>query len=259
MVLEMMEIEILDRDLVAGLEKGLAVIEAFDATHTKLTVVDVARATGLTRAAARRYLLTLVKNGYAAFDGKFFSLLPRVLRLGYAYLSSAALAFRVQPVLERISASTHESSSAAVLDGTEVIYIARSSTGRIMTVDLSVGSRLPAYCTALGRSLLAHMQAAPLVDYFGAVKMVPFTPKTKYDEASVRAALEQVRQRGFALVDEELELGLRSIAVPIINGHGQAEVAINISVAAARMESDEIVERFLPLLNFAREELRAAV
>ncbi len=255
----MVQIEIPDRDLVAGLEKGLAVIEAFDAAHTKLTIVDVAKMTGLTRAAARRYLLTLVKNGYAAYDGKFFSLLPRVLGLGYAYLSSATLAFRVQPILERISATTHESSSAAVLDGTEVIYIARSSTGRIMTVDLSVGSRLPAYCTALGRSLLAYMQPAQLAEYFRAVKMTALTPKTKHDEVCVRAALGRVRQHGFALVDEELELGLRSIAVPIVNGHGQAEVAVNISVAAARMECSEIIERFLPILMSVRQELRAVV
>ncbi|MFB9268127.1 IclR family transcriptional regulator C-terminal domain-containing protein [Bradyrhizobium erythrophlei] len=254
-----MKIDIPNRDLVAGLEKGLAVIEAFDAAHPKLTVVDVANATGLTRAAARRYLLTLVKNGYAAFDGRFFTLLPRVLRLGYAYLSSAALAFRVQPVLEQISAITHESSSAAVLDGTEVIYIARSSTGRIMAVDLSVGSRLPAYCTALGRSLLAYVQPSQLDDYFRTVKMAPLTPKTKYDERGVRAALNDVRKLGFALADEELELGLRSIAVPVFRGPGQAEVAVNISVAAARMECDEVIERFLPVLMSARDELRAAV
>lgn len=173
----MVQLNIPHRDLVAGLEKGLPVIEAFDATHSKLTVIDVARRKGLTRAAARRYLLTLVKNGYATFDGKFFSLLPKVLRLRYAYLSSAGLAFQIQPVLERISAATHESSSAAVLDGITIIYVARSSTGRIMTVDLSVGSRLPAYCTALGRSLLAYLQPAQLTEYFRAEKVASFNAK----------------------------------------------------------------------------------
>ncbi len=128
-----------------------------------------------------------------------------------------------------------------------------------MTVDLSVGSRLPAYCTALGRSLLAYVQPAQLAEYFRAVKMTALTRKTKHDEVSVRAALGRVRQHGFALVDEELELGLRSIAVPIVNGHGQAEVAVNISVAAARMECSEIIERFLPILMSVRQELRAVV
>jgi len=252
-------LEIHERDVVAGLEKGLAVIEAFDATRTRLSLAEVAKTTGLTRAAARRYLLTLVKNGYAAFDGKFFSLTPRVLRLGYAYLSSTAVAFRVQPFLERISEKTRESSSAAVLEGTEVVYLARSATSRIMAVDLSVGSRLPAYCTALGRVFLAGLQPEGLAAYFNGVAMFPLTPKTKHTEPEVRAALDRVRQDGCAVVDEELELGVRSIAVPVINRSGQLVIAVNISAPAARMEIGELVALFLPILRSAQEELRLIV
>jgi IclR family pca regulon transcriptional regulator len=248
--------DVQDRDVVAGLEKGLSVIEAFDQAHPRLTLSDVAKATGLTRAAARRYLLTLVKNGYAAFDGRFFSLTARVLRLGYAYLSSAPLPARLQPFLERISETVGESSSAATLDGTDVIYVARSATSRIMAVDLGVGSRLPAYCTALGRVFLAHLPAQDLAAYFGAASLQPLTPKTKYREADVRAALAEVRRQGYALVDEELELGVRSIAVPVFDAAGTLVVAVNISVGSARMDVDGLTTRLLPMLREAQADLR---
>jgi IclR family pca regulon transcriptional regulator len=248
--------EVLGRDVISGLEKGLAVIEAFDETQPRLTLTDVARRTGLTRAAARRYLLTLVKNRYAEFDGKFFSLTPRVLRLGYAYLSSTALSDRIQPFLEEISEKTGESSSAAMLDGVDVIYIARSGTSRIMAVDLNVGSRLPAYCTALGRVFLAFSASEVLVEYFKTVDLLPLTPKTKHSEPELRLVLDEVREKGFALVDEELALGLRSIAVPIFNARAKLVTSVNISVPAARMTAAEIVDRFLPVLTAAQKELR---
>ena len=250
---------VLERDVVAGLEKGLAVIEAFNETQPRLTLTDVARSTGLTRAAARRYLLTLVKNRYAEFDGKFFSLTPRVLRLGYAYLSSTGLSDRIQPFLEEVSEQTGESSSAALLDGVDVVYIARSGTSRIMAVDLTVGSRLPAYCTALGRVFLAFSSPPALAEYFSVVDLAPLTPKTKHSEPELHRVLDEVRANGFALVDEELALGLRSIAVPIFNARAKLVTAVNISVPAARMTAAEIIERFLPVLTATQKELRLVV
>lgn len=253
------QVAIPERDVVSGLEKGLAVIEAFNEAHPKLSLTDVARLTGLTRAAARRYLLTLVKNRYAEFDGKFFTLTPRVLRLGYAYLSSTALAKRVQPSLEEISQKTGESSSAAVLDGPDVIYVARSSTSRIMAVDLSVGSALPAYCTALGRVLLAASPADALSRYFQTVTLAPLTPRTVHTEEGLRRILGDVRSKGFAVVDEELALGLRSIAVPIFNSGDEVVASINISVAAVRMTAQAMIDCFLPVLRAAQQELRLLV
>jgi len=252
----MSEIEVLDRDIVAGLEKGLAVIEVFDEMRPKLSLGEVAKLTGLTRAAARRYLLTLVKNRYAEYDGKFFWLSPRVLKLGYAYLSSTTLSGRLQPYLEDISRNTGESSSAAILDGVDILYIARSSTSRIMAVDLNVGSRLPAYCSALGRALLAFSDHAAVSSYFENASLVPLTPKTRHTVPELREILLEVKRNGFALVDEELALGLRSIAVPIFNAGGEVVTAINISVATVRASVEEILDRFLPILLATQEDLR---
>lgn len=245
-----------DRDFVASLEKGLAVIEAFDANRQRLTLADVARVTGITRAAARRYLRTLTRLHYADFDGRYFSLSPRILRLGYAYLASASFSAHLQPFLERISEETGESSSAAVLDGDEIVYIARSATRRIMSIGLGVGSRLPAYCTSLGRAILAHQPPEELEAYLERVRLEPRTPKTIRDKSEFRMALETVREQGYAMVDEELELGLRSIAVPLIQKSGKVSVALNISAQAARVSQAEMKDRLLPALRTASEALR---
>ncbi len=245
-----------DRDFVASLEKGLLVIEAFDANRSKLTLSDVAKLTGITRAAARRYLLTLTKLNYADFDGRYFSLSPRILRLGYAYLSSTSLSARVQPFLERISEETGESSSAAVLDGDDIVYIARSATRRIMSIGLGVGSRLPAYCTSLGRAILAYQPPEVIDVYLQRVRLEAKTPKTVTDKAELRRVLEAARAQGYALVNEELEFGLRSIAVPVIQKTGQVTIALNLSAQAGRISTDEMKERFLPSLNAASEALR---
>jgi IclR family pca regulon transcriptional regulator len=171
-----MKTEFLERDMVSGLKNGLDVIEAFDDRRPRLSLTDVAQITGLSRAAARRYLLTLTRLGYAEHDGKFFSLTPKILRLGYAYLSSTSLPVRIQPFLERVSETTGESSSAAVLDDTDVVYIARSATRRIMSIGLGIGSRLPAFCTSLGRAILAWKDPAWLDAYFRRVPLEARTP-----------------------------------------------------------------------------------
>jgi IclR family pca regulon transcriptional regulator len=243
------------RDMVAGLEKGLAIIEAFDESRPRLSLSEAAGRTGLTRAAARRYLLTLTKLGYASFDGKFFSLTPRILRLGYAYLSSSALPARVLPSLEQISAATGESSSAAILDGHDIVYIARSATRHIMSIALSVGTRLPAYCTSLGRVLLAYQDEAALALFFAEGRFEPRTPKTRTSEAALRAALADVHTLGYALNDEELELGLRSLAVPVFDSRGRLVCAINVGVQAVRMSVEDMPRLLLPPLLAAKEEL----
>jgi IclR family transcriptional regulator, pca regulon regulatory protein len=245
-----------DRDFVASLEKGLLVIEAFDASRPRLTLSDVAKLTGITRAAARRYLLTLTRLNYADFDGRYFTLSPRILRLGYAYLSSASLSARVQPFLEQISEATGESSSAAILDGDDIVYIARSATRRIMSIGLGVGSRLPAYCTSLGRAILAYQPEEAIEAYLRRVRMEARTPKTVTDKTEFRAVLEATRAQGYALVNEELEFGLRSIAVPVIQKSGQVTIALNLSAQAGRVSADEMRERFLPSLSAASESLR---
>jgi IclR family pca regulon transcriptional regulator len=245
-----------DRDFVASLEKGLAVIEVFDASRPRLTLSEVAKATGLTRAGARRYLRTLTKLNYADFDGRYFSLSPRILRLGYAYLSSTALSTRLQPVLERISQQTGESSSAAVLDGDDIVYIARSATRRIMSIGLGVGSRLPAYCTSLGRAILAYQSPQEREAYLERVKLEPKTPKTVTDKAEFRKVLETVRTQGYAMIDEELEFGLRSIAVPLIQKNGAVTIALNVSAQVAHASAKEMEERLLPVLREASEVLR---
>jgi IclR family pca regulon transcriptional regulator len=253
------KVEIQDRDVVGGLEKGLAVIEVFDEHRARLSLSEVAQAAGITRAAARRYLLTLTKLGYAEYDGKFFSLTPKILRLGYAYLSSMALPSRVQPYLERISDEMHESSSAAVLDDVDIVYIARSATRRIMSIGLGVGSRLPAYCTSMGRVLLAHQSPAWLDSYFERVQLKKLTPRTRTSERSIRDSLAQVRQLGYSLIDEELELGLRSISVPILDGRGRMVCAVNVSVQTSRHSCEQLVARALPILQAAARDLRRLV
>ncbi|EIM29780.1 IclR family transcriptional regulator domain-containing protein [Microvirga lotononidis] len=245
-----------DRDFVASLEKGLLVIEAFDASRPRLTLSDVAKLTGITRAAARRYLLTLAKLNYADFDGRYFSLSPRILRLGYAYLSSASLSTRVQPFLEQISEATGESSSAAILDGDDIVYVARSATRRIMSIGLGVGSRLPAYCTSLGRAILAYQSEDMIEAYLRRVRLEARTPKTIIDKTELRNVLKATRDQGFAIVNEELEFGLRSIAVPVIQKSGQVTIALNLSAQAGRVSADDMRERFLPSLTAASESLR---
>jgi IclR family pca regulon transcriptional regulator len=244
-----------DRDIVGGLQSGLAVIEAFDERHPRLTIADAAKATGLTRAAARRYLLTLARLGYADHDGKFFTLTPKVLRLGYAALSSMTIPSRVQPWLERISTEVGESSSAAVLDDGEVVYIARSATRRIMSIGLGVGSRLPAYCTSLGRVLLAAQDEAWLDAYFARVPLRALTPQTLTSATEIRAALETVRREGHCIVDEELELGLRSVAVAVRDGSGKVRCTINVSVQTHRMSVQQMRDEILPRLRTAAVEL----
>jgi IclR family pca regulon transcriptional regulator len=244
---------------MAALEKGLAVIECFDAAHDRLTIADVARATDLSRAAARRCLLTLARIGYAEFDGKFFRLTPRVLRLGYAWLASTALPQLVQPFLERLSEETHESSSASLLDGHEIVYIARSAQRRIMSVGLSVGSRLPAFCSSMGRVLLAELEPQGAQALILAAKPRALTPHTVTDPARLTGLLDEVRVQGWCLVDQELELGLASLAMPLKSHRGAVVGAFNLSVQVQRVPAQAMVEHFLPRMRAMQMQLQPLI
>lgn len=225
---------------VQSLERGLAVIRAFDARTPELTLSDVARSTGLTRAAARRFLLTLVDLGYVRTDGKQFALTPRVLELGYSYLSSITLPEVAQPHLERLSGEVHESSSVSVLDGSDVVYVARVPVSRIMTVAINVGTRFPAYATSMGHVLLAGLDEAGLESYLDTTEREQLTPHTVTSAAGLRTEIAQVREQGWALVDQELEQGLRSMAAPIRDRHGRVIAAINVSTQASRRSVDDM-------------------
>ena len=239
---------------VQSLERGLAVIRAFDGNRRELTLSDVARQTGLTRAAARRFLLTLVHLGYVRTDGRLFSLRPRVLDLGYAYLSSMTLPEVAAPHMERLVAAVHESSSMSVLDGTDVVYVARVPTKRIMTVAISVGTRFPAYATSMGRVLLAALPADARAEHLPSGPLEAFTRHTVTDRERLDAVLADVAAQGYALVDQELEDGLRSIAVPVHDRSGEVVAAMNMSVAAQRQTVAQIRSQLLPqLLATARE------
>lgn len=249
-------------DFVQSLERGLAVIRAFDATRPELTLSEVARTAGLTRAAARRFLHTLVELGYMRTDGRLFALRPRILELGYAYLSSLTLPEVAEPHLERLVAAVHESSSVSVLDGDEVVYVARVPTRRIMTVSISIGTRFPAYATSMGRVLLAFQPDDWLAGYLASVRPRAHTARTVTGRDELREVLAEVRAQGWALVDQELEEGLRSVAVPIRDGDGRIIAAANVSGHAVRHTLDELRDELLPQLRATagriEEDLRGA-
>jgi len=243
-----------DGDYVQSLERGLAVIKAFDADNPRLTLSEVAARTGLSRAAARRFLRTLVQLGYMRSDGSRFTLRPKVLELGYAYLSSMTLPEVAMPHLEQLVSQVRESSSVSELDGDDVVYIARVPTKRIMTVSISVGTRFPAYATSMGRVLLAAQSEEALTARLGAGPLPGLTEHTITEPSALLAELAKIKEQGWALVDQELEEGLRSIAAPIRDADGQVIAAINVSTHAGRRTLDGVVADLLPpLLATARD------
>jgi IclR family transcriptional regulator, pca regulon regulatory protein len=234
-------------DFVQSLERGLAVIRSFDSEHPDLTLSEVAARTGLTRATARRLLLTLGDLGYVSTNGRRFSLTPRVLDIGYAYLSSLNVQQIAQPYLEALSERVHESVSVTVLDGADIVYVARVPTKRIMTISLGLGSRLPAYCTSMGRVLLAELAPEDLAGTLPE-PLERHTEHTVTSAADLAVVLKQVRAQGWALVDQELEMGLRSVAAPLRDSSGRAVAAMNVSTQVARTPMEELHERFVPEL-----------
>ena len=253
------EIEALtgDPNFMSSLARGLAVIRAFSQQRRLLTIAQLSHRTDIPRAAVRRCLYTLGKLGYVGTeDGRTYALRPRILALGHAYLSSTPLATAVQPLLDQISDELHESSSMAVLEGEEILYIARSSTTtRLMSIDLGLGSRLPAYCTSMGRVLLADLPPPRLEQYLARAELTRLTSRTVSTPAELKRALAEVRRQGYAIIDQELEIGLRSIAVPVKDAAGRCVAAINVGTQSARVSVAEMQTRFLAPLQAAASEL----
>ena len=245
-----------ETDFIGGFAKGLKVIEAFGEAHPRLTITDVARITGLDRATARRCLLTLHQLDYADYDGKFFQLTPRILRLGHAYLSATPLPRLIQPSLDTLSEKVGQSASAAVLDGAEIVYVARAAQKRVMSINLMAGSRLPAYCASMGRVLLAALPEAEARALIFSSELKANTPNTITDPDSLMAVLARVRTDGYAVIDQELEIGLCSIAVPLENARGRVVAALNIGAPAALVPAAEMPERYLPTLCEVQATLR---
>lgn len=238
---------------VQSLARGLSVITAFDHDHPEMTLSEVAARIDLSRATARRFLHTLVELDYVRTDGRTFALTPQVLRLGTAYLSGLGLPQLAQPHLELLSTQVGESTSAAVLDGEEIVYVARVATRRIMSVGITVGTRFPAYATSMGRVLLAALPADGLDAYLDSVELRALAPGSLRDKAALRDQIAQVREQGWAAVDQELEPGLRSIAAPVVDGAGAVVAALNISASSSTAGIDELVSQSLPpLLETAR-------
>lgn len=246
---------IAERDVMGGLAKGLAVIETFTADRPRQSIAEVAAASGLDRATARRCLLTLAQGGYADYDGKFFTLTPRVLRLGTACLATMPLPQIVQPLLDEVSARIGQSSSVSILDGAEIVYVARAAQRRLMAIALMPGSRLPAHCTSMGRVLLAALPETEARALLGPGPLPARTPRTLTDPGAVGQELARVRGQGFALIDQEVEEGLRSLAVPVLNARGRVVAALNMG-APASVPLDEMTGRFLPALQEVQARLR---
>lgn len=248
-----------DPDFNTSLARGLAVINAFSQQHPSQSISQLSMKTEIPRAAVRRCLLTLARLGYVGHDPerRTFMLRPKVLRLGYAYLSSIPLVTLVQPVLDALSRRLHESSSLAVLEeGGDIAYVARSKASRrIMSVDLGIGSRLPAYCTSLGRVLLAGLPPEELKAYLAGLRPIRHTQYTVATKEKLRTAIDATRHDGFSIVDQELEVGLRSIAVPITDTRGRVIAAMNTSTHASLLPLAQFQSTFLPELRRAAAEL----
>ena len=243
------------RDHVGSLERGLAVLEILAANPAGLTLTEMADRAGMTRAGARRFLLTLTATGYASQDGRKFLLTPRLLSVTRGWLQGGSLWTYAEPFLREVAVKLDESCSAAVLSGEDVVYVARVAGRRILSVALHVGTRLPAYCTSMGRVLLSGLAPQELENFLDRAAITKRTAKTNVDRAAIAEAVREAGAAGYAIVDEELELGLRSIAVPICDRTGRVLAAINVSTQSSRLGVDGMREQILPHLQEARRKI----
>lgn len=250
-----MEEQSVARDHVGSLERGLAVMEILARHPAGMTLTEMAEEAGLTRAGARRFLLTLVAAGYAVQSGRLFSLSPRLLTVARTWLSGASLWTFAAPIMREVAGRFDEACNAAVLSGEDVVYVARVPGRRILSVALDVGTRLPAYCTSMGRVLLAGLAMDELKAFLAEAKIERRTPKTIVGRAALGKSIDKARADGFAIVDEELELGLRSIAVPIIDRAGHTVAAINVSTQSARFSVQAMEREILPVLRRAKQRV----
>jgi len=236
-------------NFVLSLARGLLVIESFQRMTDALSVTQIASRTRLSRAAVRRLLITLEMLGYASQERSLYRLSPRILQLGFSYLSSSSLESLAFPLLQHVTQLLHESSSLGVLEADEMIYVARSATQRVMSIGLSVGSRLPAFCTSMGRVMLAALSPTELSAFLRRAKFERLTPRTIVDKTRLARVIERVRSDGYSIVDGELEIGLRSIAVPVTSRSGRVVAAMNSGVHAARVTKQRLISEFLPVLR----------
>jgi IclR family pca regulon transcriptional regulator len=244
------------RDFVQSLERGLMIIDAFSARRPSMTVTELAESTGLTRAATRRFLLTLVELGYVSSDGHRYTLTPRVLGLGYSYLSALTFPEVATPELEQLVAVAEESSEGAILDGEDIVYVVRVAGPAVMTATVHVGARMPAFATALGRVLLAGLSDPEIDRFLQSAELRPFLPRTITDPEKLRAELASVQKQGWAMVNQELEVGLVALAVPIRDRIGRVVAAINLSTHIGRKSPKRMMELLQPLqLAAARIEV----
>ena len=244
------------RDWIAGLEKGLSIIECFDDANPRLTTSQAGARCGMTRTAARRYLLTLQHLGYVASDGKLFWLMPRVLRLGHSYLESAGLPRIVQPFLQRVTAATQESAYVSVMDGDEIVYIARNGSNRAMNTGYVLGSRVQAQVTAAGLLMLAARDPAWLENWLGTHELKAYTSYANTSKERLRTDLARVRERGWAISEQQLELNYRGIAVPLRDRHGDVIGALSVTMPIGHESSDAALERVLPVLSETAQAMR---
>lgn len=256
-----MEQEIKKSDFVQSLEKGLNVIRVFDQDNTRMTLTEVAKRVDLTRANARRILLTLQFLGYvkSSADGKYFSLSPKILDLGYSYLSSLGLPEIAKPYMEKLAEQVQESCSLSTNEGHDIIYIARVQTKRIMTISLGVGTRLPIHCTSMGRVIISQMNSEDKEKLMQSLELKAFTEKTITDKKAWQNEIDKVAKQGWAMVDQELEEGVRSIAVPIVDSRNCTIAALNISGHASRVSVEDLQNRFLPKLQACAEQINLAL
>ncbi len=251
--------EMNDRDYVNSLARGLEVICAFTRTRPKMTLSEVARSTGMTRATVRRFLLTLVREGYAVKDDKLFALKPKILQLGYSALSSMGIIEVIQPIMDDLAKTIEESVFAAVLTGEDVTYIARATSNRLINVSITVGSRAPAHAVSTGRVLLAAEPENSLLQYLDRVMLKKLTPNTVTSKVKLRSRINEARITNYSIVDQELEVGLGSISVPIRNGAGKVVAALNVCTPSARSSPDDMRKNILPELMAASQRITSGL
>ena len=244
------------RDWIAGLEKGLSIIEAFDDAHPRQTASQAGERCAMTRTAARRYLLTLAHLGYVATDGKLFWLTPRVLRLGQSYLESARLPRIVQPFLQRVTAGTQEIAYVSVLDGDETVYIARNGSNRSMNTGFVLGARVPAQVTAAGMLMLAMGDAGQLAHWMETNVLKAYTSHSITSKDRFRVEFARIRANGWAISEQQLELNYRGIAVPLMDRHGDLVGGLNVSMPMGHESSEDAVKRVLPVLQETARAMR---
>lgn len=245
-------------DFVKSLEKGLSVLQVFSKAKGPMTLSEVAVEADITRAAARRFLLTLTELGYTKLEGRNFRLTPKILSLSAAYLSSDSLPDVASPFLQQLAEQVHESCSLSILQGKNIVYVARVLTERIMSVNLQIGTRLPACCTSMGRAQIAYLPDDELAQFLKGIKFIKRTPYSIDNMSALKKELGQIRDQGYATVNQELEIGVISIAVPIFNKNGRTAGAVNVAGHASRTSADELIENVLPRLKEAAQGIEAA-